>query len=170
MNLVTSAQIGAPKLKVSPPSWVLVLFWAVSIAVLVALSQLAVTDIIVKYVLIGICSLVMLGVLRNQLKGNFLVTIQANKDGLYFQTSDTNQYFCVPWKNVGLIEKAIFPLNSRGLRIEVTGELVEQIKNSKKIGNVKAENGHTFIYSIPQLRNRDRLIEQFESFKMGFPQ
>ena len=157
-------------MKISPPLWVFILFWVVSIAVLIALSQLAVASVVIKYALVGIYGLVMLGVLRKQLKGNYLVTLQANTDGLYFQTDDTNQYLYIPWKNVGRLEKAIFPLNSRGLRIEITGDLVEPIKRSKEVGNVRTENGHTYIYTTPQMRDRDRLIGQFESFKAGIVQ
>lgn len=165
MTLVSSTQISAPKIKVSPPSWVLALFWVVFTVIILALTRLQVTEVIVKYALIGICCLVMLGVLRNQIKGNFLVTMQANKDGVYFQTCDNNQYFYVPWKNVGIMEKTIFPLNTRGLRIEVTGESVETIKNTSYVGNVRTESGRTFIYTIPQLQNRDRLIDQLSTLK-----
>lgn len=169
MRLISAAKIDAPKIRVSPPAWVFVLFWVVFIAILYAFSKAQLANVFVKYLLIVVWGIVMLGVLRNQLKGNYGVTLQANRDGLYFQTSDANQYFYVPWENVGKIEKAVFPLNSRGLRIEITGDLVESIQNSKDIGNVRIENGHTFIYTIPQLRNRDRLIERFESFKMVTP-
>jgi len=167
MTLVSSAQISAPKIIVSPPLWALMFFWVVFSVILFALTRPYVTEVFVKYALIGIWCLSMFGVLRNQLKGNYLATMQANNDGLYFQTRDTNQYFYVPWKNVGVMEKAIFPLNSRGLRIEVIGETVEPIKNTKHVGNVRTENGLTFVYTIPQLRDRDKLIKQLLLFKMA---
>jgi len=169
MTLVSSAQIGTPKITVSPPFWAMLFFWVVFIAILITLTRLNVTEVFVKYTLIGVCVLLMFGVLRNQLKGNYLVTLQANKDGLYFQTSDTNQYFYVPWNNVGIIEKTLFPLNSRGLRIEITGETVVPIKSTNHVGNVRTENGHTFVYTIPQLHNRDKLIDQFMFFKNVSP-
>ena len=165
MTLVSSAQIGTPKITVSPPFWALLFCWVVFIAILITLTQMNVTEVFVKYALIGICVLLMFGVLRNQLKGNFLATLQANKDGLYFQTSDTNQYFYVPWNNVGIIEKAIFPLNSRGLRIEITGETVVSLESTNHVGNVRTEKGRTFVYTIPQLRDRDKLIDQFMFLK-----
>lgn len=164
MTLTTSTQIRAPKIKVSPPPWVWIIFWLISIAVLAALSQLPSENAILKYAVFGIYGLVLIGVIRNQLKGNFLVTLQANQDGLYFQTSDTDKYFYVPWSNVGLIENAVFPLNSRGIRIEITGELADTIKNSTEIGNVRTENGCTYVYTIPQLRNREKVIEQLNAF------
>lgn len=170
MNLVTSEQISPPKITVGPPLWAVILFWLLSLAVLVMITQLPLGTIIIKYALLGIYGIVLLGVLRNQLKGHVLVTLQANNDGLYFQTNDTNQYCYVPWRNVGLIEKAIFPLNRRGIRIEVTGDLVEEIKSGTEVGNVRTEKGRTFIYTIPQLRNRERLIKQFESFKRAVTQ
>jgi len=166
MTLVSSAQISAPKIKVSPPFWVLALFWIIFTIILFALTRQQVTDVVVKYVLVGICGLLMLGVLRKQLKGNYLVTIQANNDGLYFQARDNNQYFYVLWKNVGVMEKTIFPLNSRGLRIEITGESIEPILGTNHVGNVRTESGRTFVYTIPQLRNRDKLIDQLSSLRM----
>lgn len=166
MNLVDVTQIASPKITVSPPFWAMALFWIVSVAVLAVLGYLPVVDGI-KYVLIGIYGLVLLGLLRNQLKGGFLTTMQANKDGLYFQTSKASQYVHVPWNNVGLMEKTMFPLNKRGLRVEIIGGLVEQIRRSKDIGNVFHEDGRTYIYTLPQLRDRDELIEQFETFRAG---
>jgi hypothetical protein len=167
MTLVSSTQIGEPKIKVSPPAWALTFVWAVFALSIFALTKLQGADVLVKYALVSIGMLIMLGVLRNHLKGNFLVTMQANKDGLYFQARDQNQYFYVPWKNVGIMEKTIFPLNSRGLRIEITGESVGTLKSTNHVGNVRTENGRTFVYTIPQLRNRDKLIDQFSSLKQG---
>jgi hypothetical protein len=167
MNLVTSARIAEPKMSVSPPFWALMLFWVISVGVLVVLSQLAIASAVVKYALVGGYLAAMLGIWRKQLKGNYLVTLQANTAGLYFQTDDTNQYLHIPWPNVGLIEKAIFPLNRRGLRVEITGDLAGPVRHSRDVGNVRVENGRTYIYTIPQMRDRDRLIEQFESFRKG---
>lgn len=165
MNIVSSKTIHPPKIKVSPPLWIMISFGLAWAAAFVLLMQLAITNIPVKYGIVGIFTLVTLGILRNMFKGNFLTTMQANKDGVYFQTDNTNQYLYVPWENVGQIEKAIFPLNKRGLRIEITGDDIDLVKTSKDIGNIKTENGRTYIYTIPQLRDRDELIKKLESLR-----
>lgn len=170
METIPSAQIDEPKVKVSPPSWALMIFLAISIGVFIALSQLPMANAIVKYSLLAIYGLAMLGILRKQLTGNYLATLQANAHGLYFQTDNTNEYVHVPWTNVGSIEKTLFPLNTRGLRIEITGDLIEPVRHSKDLGNVRSENGRTYIYTIPQLHRRDSLIEQFESLRKGIAQ
>ena len=169
MSLIAAAQISEPKLKVSPPAWVFVFVWAIFVAIFIFFYAAQPANPYVKYSLEAVWGLAMLGVVRNQLKGNYLVTLQANSAGLYFQTSDANQYFYVPWKNVGQIEKAIFPLISRGMRIEITGDSARSVANSDDVGNVRIEGGRTFVYTIPQLHHRDRLIKQLESFRSCSP-
>ncbi|MBI1424758.1 MAG: hypothetical protein GC149_15035 [Gammaproteobacteria bacterium] len=163
MPLIAANEISEPRLKVSPPAAVFALVWIIFVAILFVF--LMAPDSFVKYSLVAVWGLVLLAVLRKQLMGNYLVTLQANRDGLYFQTSKANQYFHAPWKNVGQIEKTLFPLNSKGLRVEITGDLVESIKHAEDAGNVGTEGGRTFIYTIPQLNNRDKLIKRLESFR-----
>lgn len=165
MNLVSAEQIASPKLKVTPPWWIMFFFWGVAIAILVLVFLLPISNMLIKYVVIGTYALVLLGLVRNQFKRNFLVTMQANRHGLYFQTDDIDQYFFVPWKNVGQIEKAIFPVNRRGLRIEITGKLSDIVKNSNEPGNVMTENGCTYIYTLVQLHNRDGLIQKIQTLR-----
>ena len=88
-----------------------------------------------------------------------------NKKGVYFQTKNINKYFFVPWINVGVIEKANFPLNKRGLRIEITGEYSTLLQNNNYVGNVKNENNRTYVYTITQLLNRDKLIQKFSRLR-----
>lgn len=170
MNLIDSAKIREPKIRVSPPTWVFALFWITFIAIFYAFSQAKIENVFFRYLLMAVCGLAMFGVLRNQIRGDYLVTLQASREGLYFQTDNANQYYFVPWKNVGNIEKAMFPVNRRGLRVEITGDLVPSIITSKDIGNVRTDGHRTFIYTIPQLHDRDRLIEQIESLRTSSSQ
>lgn len=165
MKLVSSKDISIPKIRVSPPIWIWAFLWVVFILFLVALSLLPIQNGAVRYLLIGIAFLVMLGMLRQQVKGDYLVTPQANSEGLYFQTDDFHQYFFVPWSNVGVMEKAVFPLNSRGLRFEVTGIYADHLMGISHVGNVRNEDNRVFVYTIPQLHDRDKLIRQFSELK-----
>lgn len=141
------------------------LFCVMPVMLVVMIFNLPIERQLIKYAAALMICLVCIGMIRNQLKGNFLVTLQANKSGLYFQTDDVNRYFYVPWQDIGLMEKAIFPVNKRGLRIEVTGGSLARLEGSEHVGNVFAKNDRTFIYTIPQLRDRDKLIRRFNALK-----
>jgi hypothetical protein len=114
MNLISSEDIKSPKIEVSPPSWIRLLIWLIFILIFVVLFKPPIGNSSIKYVAAAIFGLVMFGILRNQFKGNYLVTMQANKGGLYFQTSDPNRYYYVPWHNVGMMEKAVFSSEQAG--------------------------------------------------------
>ena len=165
MSLIAAKDITEPKIKVSPPGWLLALFYLMPVVLLVVIDNLPIEHLLIKYVAALMICLVGIAIARKQLKGNFLVTLQANKSGLYFQTDDVNRYFYVPWQDIGLMEKAVFPVNKRGLRIEITGESLARLKDSDHVGNVFAKNDRTFIYTIPQLHDRDKLIKRFAELK-----
>lgn len=91
--------------------------------------------------------------------------MQVNRDGVYFQTDKIHHYFFVPWRSIGKIEKAAFPLNSRAIRFEITSEYASSVRSSDLLGNVLAEGDKVFIYTSPQLHNRDKLIDKMLDFK-----
>jgi hypothetical protein len=165
INLVASKDIVEPKIKVSPPLWIILVFLLVYMCVFVGVINLPIESAVVKSIVVGVFCIVMFGIVKNQIGGNYLVTMQADKNGLYFQTDNANQYYFVPWSNIGAMEKALFPVNRRGLRLEVTGEYVEDLNSANHVGNVRTENERTFIYTIPQLQNRDKLIKKFSNLK-----
>lgn len=167
MAIVAASEICEPKIKISPPIWLIGGLTLIVFSMLAPMLYLLIENTLLKFVIIGVIFLVVVRVVSLQLKGNYMVTLQANSNGLFFQTDNYNQYFHVPWENVGIMEKAIFPLNRRGLRIEVTGAYIEQVLNTDKIGNVRTEGGRTFIYTIPQLQDRDKLINRFLALKSG---
>jgi hypothetical protein len=165
MAIVAARDISEPKIKVSPPMWFIGGLTLIVLGVLASVLYLSVENTLLKFVIIGVIFLILAHVVSLQLRGNYMVTMQANSNGLFFQTDNYSQYFHVPWDNVGIMEKAIFPVNRRGLRIEVTGSYIEQVLNTEKIGNVRTEGGRTFIYTIPQLQDRDKLINRFLALK-----
>ena len=84
MTLIAAKDITEPTIQVSPPEWLLVLVCVMPIVLLVAIFNLPIESPFIKYVAALMICLVGIGMIRNQLKGNFLVTLQANKSGLYF--------------------------------------------------------------------------------------
>jgi len=167
MNLISSENINNPKIKVSPPAWIIILSYVILGLVILMLLNLPIENTLLKSAIVFGVGIVIFGVVRNQFKGNNMVTMIANNGGIYFQTSDVNLYFHVPWENIVKIEKVLFPVNRRGkgLRFEVSGEYDGKSEESGHIGNVKIEGDKTFIYTIPQLHNRDQLITQFYNLK-----
>jgi hypothetical protein len=164
MRLVQSNEISEPKLVVALPKFVLQIFiviWlsAIALAIFLPIESTA------KYIIIFTLIVISLGVIKNHKNGNYLATMQANNEGLYFQTEHQNQYYYIPWKYIGSLEKTNFPLNHRGLRIEIIGEGSEILRTIDHVGNVIEENGRTYIYTIPQLRDRDKLIDDIENFR-----
>ena len=149
----------------APPKIVIWTFgFILSVAVVLVIYS-PIESIAIKGAMAAVIALILIGIIKNQKKGNYLATMQANNAGLYFQTGKQNQYYYVPWKYIGVLEKAVFPLNSRGLRIEVIGEESKKLQDLNQVGNIREENGRIYIYTIPQLRDRDKLLDALMRFK-----
>ena len=165
MRLVLSQEISEPKLEVAPPNIVIWIFSIILVVAIVLVIYSPISSVAIKAAIATVIALILFGIIKNKRKGNYLTTMQANNAGLYFQTDEQNQYYYVPWEYIGVLEKAVFPLNSRGLRIEVIGEESKKLKTMNKVGNIREENGRTYIYTIPQLRDRDKLLKDLMNFK-----
>lgn len=166
MKPVHSNDIHDPKIKVAPPRFIIPVYIIIMAILVAAVIYLPIAGFMVKSIIVAVIALMLFGIIRNHRKGSYLTTMQANADGLYFQTDDYNQYYFVPWKHIGVMEKAVFPLNSRGLRIEVEDEAAEDMVSGQYVGNIRVENGRTFVYTLPQLQDRDKLIEKMRTLKM----
>ncbi len=165
MGLVSSSDIRHPRLEVAVPGFVVWSLALVFLVIIVFVLSLPVIGNAMKTMIVSLIALVSFGVVRNLRRGDCLTTMQVNGDGLFFQADDYRRYYHVPWECTGLIEKAVFPLNRRGLRFEVLGEVAEALRCSGHVGNVVTEGDRTFVYTIPQLRNRDRLIRDIQQFR-----
>ncbi|QKI89474.1 hypothetical protein [Thiomicrorhabdus xiamenensis] len=163
MELIHGNEIESPVIKVTPPAYAKMFVVAGLLALPLALLLLPIV-LWLKVLSLSLYALVLFGIVRNYLKGFFLVTMQANLKGLYIQSDDYNDYYHFPWHSIGVIEKCIFPLNRRGLRIEICGDDRKEVLSSR-IGNVERVTGKTFIYTLPQLLNRDRLIADFDKLR-----
>jgi hypothetical protein len=163
-RIVDATGIARDAYRVSPPHWVVwsvVLFFVV--VDLLFFLQPPKEMVAFKWPVVAVLSLVLVGLLRVVFRENYLVTLVADGHGLYFQLTEITKYFFVPWEDVRKIEKAIFPVNKRGLRVSVDCRYWERA--SRELGNARKERGECFIYTIPQLRNRDSLIKKLESFR-----
>ena len=167
MSIVFSKDIEEPKILVTPPKLVKAIVFGLLLILFVAIACLPMDSIALKIGILLAYGLVLLGIYRNICYGNYLVTMQGNSEGLFFQTDDKKKYFHVPWVFVGAIEKTTFPLNSRGLRIEVIGEYKKIVANTVAIGNVRNIENKIFIYTTPQLMDRDKLIDRLFGFMLG---
>jgi hypothetical protein len=166
MSLVSAENIEEPKIKVTPPVWVKAFVGLFLAFLLVIIAGSPIDSVPLKFTILFLYSAVLLRVIRKHIKGNYLVTMQANHHGVYFQTTEEKTYYHLPWSGVGVIEKTIFPLNSRGIRVEVTGDYMAIVKSTDQIGNVKEIENKLYIYTITQLNDRDILIEKLLRFKI----
>lgn len=57
----------------------------------------------------------------------------------------------------------LMPIYSRGLRVEVDCDYISV--GMDKVGSVVKEDGRCFVYTIPQLLNRDNVIRNLELFR-----
>ncbi len=163
MTLVEANDIHPPKYMLAPPWWALALYWPVFIGAGLLVHQLPIDNEVLRFTVLGINWSVVILVLLNTLRRDRLVTLQANHEGLFFRTDGHDRYLFVSWEVVGRIEKATFPLNRRGLRIAISEDYAEAARQA--LGNVTNEGGQSFIYTIPQLRNRDSLVETLNGFR-----
>jgi hypothetical protein len=164
MRFVQANEISEPKLVVAPPKivlWIFGFIWLLFVVLMIFLPMAS----SIKAAIIVVLALFLYGMIKNYKQGNYLATMQVNHAGLYFQTDEQNQYYFIPWKYIGALEKTTFPLNDRGLRIEIIGEGSEALKMTNKVSNVVEEGAHTYIYTIPQLRDRDKLLNDIAKFK-----
>ena len=164
MTLVSSKEISKPKLEVTPPVLLKVAIGCVLLAVLVFFVLIPMNSLI-KTVILLVYGIVLFLFIKKLSGGDYLVTMQANGDGLYFQTHRENDYFHLPWEFVGKIEKALFSVNSQGIRIEVTGDYQSVVRTTDAIGNVRIDKDKMYIYTLPQLLDRDKLINNLLEFK-----
>ncbi len=170
MPLVSARNIEDPKMVVAPPTWVRIAIGVALVAIFALIAVLPIASSILKVAALIIYGVVLLGIARNALVGSQMATMQANDEGVYFQTDDASRYLLVPWDNIGAIEKVVFPVNKRGLRLEVTGPYRDVVETTEHVGNVQAIEDRVFIYTIPQLNDRDRLIDMLLAFKRGHQQ
>lgn len=163
-QIVDSTSIAKDAYWVQPPRWLLfcvILFFA-AIEILFIFQPHSEMGVF-KWPIIAVVSLVLFRLLTNIFRKNYLATLVADRRGLYFQTSDVTKYFFIPWHDVLEIEKKSFPLNSRGLGISVDCRYMTRA--SQVLGNVEKIEGKCFIYTIPQLQMRDKLMVTLESFR-----
>lgn len=162
-RLIDAKDIDEDCYKIRPPRWVLCAYGFIFVTIYCGLIYLPVGNVSLKWSIIAIATVILVGIFRAIIKDNYLVTLIADRRGLYFQTGIAGRYYSVPWAHVVIIEKVMFPLNSRGLRVEVKCECVDD--DIKVVGNYFKESGRCFIYTIPQLLDRDKLIEKFGQMK-----
>lgn len=165
MSLVPAKSIKTPKLKVTPPLWVKIAVGSALLLVFLAMFFLPAGLGFLRTVILSAYGMVLVVIVIRALDKNYLVTVQANRDGLYFQSKRTSRYFFVPWRCIGVIEKAEFPLNKRAIRIEVTGDYKGSISRTEHIGNVLSVEDRIFIYTAPQLNDRLMLIDEMNRFR-----
>jgi hypothetical protein len=152
-------------MEVAPPKWVMTIVASLFLLVYVALFFIPLDSMPLKIAILGLYGILLLALIYKVRSGNYLVTMQINRDGVYFQTDKAQNYFFVPWRCIGAIEKAAFPLNSRGLRFEITGEYKNIVRDIDFVVNVMSVEEKIFIYTIPQLNDRDKLIEKMIHFR-----
>jgi hypothetical protein len=148
--------------KLRPPRWVYLLFILAILMILVLVIFHPESAFALKLFGVAISFAMITGVLKSLTNANS-ATLIADRNGLYFPGRIAGKYFLIPWAQVITIEKASFPLNSRGLRVHVDYACFHAAAN--EIGNVVRDQGMCFVYTIPQLRNRDQLISDLESIK-----
>lgn len=166
-HMVDAVVIDKDSFRVAPPRWILPLgiLFLISINIVIALQPSEVFAF--KWLIVAVLLVFLIGLLRATAKSNYLVTLAADRRGLYFQSTEIDKYFFVSWQHVRSIEKASFPVNTRGLRIAVDCEYYADAE--RELGNVKKEHGQCFIYTIPQLRSRARVIKVLEKIRHSSP-
>lgn len=162
-HLVLLKDIDSPRLCVAPPFWIMCGVWVVLSSILLIVIEAHIDISLLKFVL-GIGVVVVVGVFVKTQRTN-ATTLVANKDGLFFSTLPVGKYHFIPWANIGFIEEADFPVNERGIRVEITGEHAVLAKSGDLYGNVRHESGKIFIYTLPQLRSRKKLIQDIVEYK-----
>jgi hypothetical protein len=161
-QLVKVSEIDKDSYRISPPMWTIFLYVFVTLAITPLLFQPSVT-LGIKTLLVAIISVIWVGLFRLVANKNRSVTLIADQKGLYFPSRTQGEYFLIPWTSVLAVEKTTFPLNSRGLRVEVDCKCFAVA--AIEIGNITKEHDRCFVYTIPQLRDRDKLIEELECIK-----
>lgn len=151
--------------EIKPPRWVLGFCSVVLSTIYIGLIFAPFDNDELKWLIIVILTLVLISVFKGFAKGDYLLTLIANQFGLYFYTGESGEFYYVPWIYVGVIEKTIYPINSRGLRLEIDCSYIEV--DMDKLENVVKEGDRCFIQTIPQLLNRDNVIRELEFFR-GF--
>lgn len=162
-GIVDITEIDRDCYKIRPSGWVLSLNVLVLLLILGFLISQPASTFELKWFVVAIISVVLVGLLKALIRANYLVTLIADRKGLYFPGRIAERYYLIPWAQVLTIEKVSFPLNSRGLRVGVDCDCFNAAVS--EIGNVVKEQGRCFIYTIPQLRNRDKVIKALESIR-----
>lgn len=162
-GVVDMTEIDGDCYKLRPPGWIFFLYVLVLLLILGLLISQPASTFELKWFLVAIVSVVLVGLLKMLIKANYLVTLIADRRGLYFPSRIAESYYLIPWARVLTIEKVSFPLNRRGLRVRVDCDCFNAAVS--EIGNVLKEQGRCFIYTIPQLRNRDKVIEDLENIR-----
>jgi hypothetical protein len=160
MSLVPVKSIKTPKLVVTSPKWVKVAVGSVLVLLFIALFLIPLNSTPIKVGIAGLYVAVIFSVFKKVRDTIYAVTMQANRDGVYFKSDRAKYYYFVPWRCIGRIEKAAFPLNARALRLEITGEYRSGVQTNDSIGNVMSVEDRLFIYRNPQLNDRDKLIDK----------
>jgi len=165
MSLVPVKSIKSPKLEISPPGWLRITIGGIVALVYAVLLFLPIPIPFLKAVFLGLYTALLLVLAKRLRDRNNLVTLQANRDGVYFQTDLKDRYFYVPWRHIGKIEKAGFPLHSHALRVEILGEYRAPLRNSGHVDYVMSQDDRTFVYTLPQWNDRNRLMERMDYFR-----
>lgn len=148
--------------KIEVPHWVFVPYALIILMVGVLIFQSSIT-LALRYFLVAIVIVLLVGVIKAFNKGKYRPSLIADSNGLYFPSQIAEKYYFISWAHVIAVEKASFPLNSRGLRVEIDCQCFDDAVI--QIGNVSNEDGRCFIYTIPQLRDRDEVIAKLYSMR-----
>ncbi|WKE67001.1 hypothetical protein PVT67_07120 [Gallaecimonas kandeliae] len=163
MKLVPAKQIKKPRLVVSPAPLVMALLGLGFALLVLGLALLPLNEGL-RLGLQGALALLMLGMARN-LWRHGLASLVANGEGLYFLSEVPGRFYLVPWQGIGVMEKAMFPLNRKGLRIEVLGHYAAGLQKDDLVPNTQRESGRFFVYTLPQLHSRDSLLRALGRFR-----
>lgn len=165
MSLVSAKSIKRPHMKVTPPRWVKITLGSLLIMVYLAVAFVPSLGAAPKISIMSLFGILLLAGARKALGNGSWETMRINRDGIYFKTDEPRTYFFVPWRCVGSIEKAPFALHKRTLRIEITGDYKSSVSNTARVANVMSVGDKLYVYTLPRLNDRDRLIEKMLNYK-----
>lgn len=146
-----------------PPHWVLWFSGTVLLLAFVILLTIPVANQLLKWGIVVGVGVVLLGVLNQARHPNYLRTLIANEDGLFFYMGLTGEYCFIGWRHIGRIEKAVFGVFSKGLRVELID--ISSMRECQELGNVRLIDDRWYVYTIPQLLVRDKIIKSLNQLR-----
>jgi len=123
--------------KIEIPHWVFVPYALIILMVGVLIFQSSIT-LELRCFLVAIVAVLLAGVFKAFNKGKYRPSLIADSNGMYFPSQTSEKYYFISWAHVIAVEKASFPLNSRGLRVEIVCQCFDDA--IIQIGNVRNED------------------------------